>query len=406
MMNDVSVDIIIAAKNEGRFIGSCLNAIKEQAYPPTLLEVHVVDNCSADDTAQIAQQHGAHVWRQPRGGAGAARNLGIARSSGEFVAFLDAHCIPERQWVRSMVRHCRIDGVGGCQGSIENRSVNPRVQKYLEESGALSNERVLADTISGKRNLYPWILSGNSMYRRDALIEAGLFTEGLQACEDVDLAWRVVLLGYQLGYNPAAKVVHYDCRSWHAFLKKGFHYGRSAALLTEIYKSHGASNKFTPGQIWSAKPERLLSGLYYWSGFKTMEYELKLKLNKPPIVRFPSAVLGRFRPDFKWTSSISLSISDQAVFWFREDENTSVIVHLPTRQRVVLESVGDFIWRHLVEGVRREKLIHKLVAHYGVAYVTAGADLDDFVDELVDAGILRNGCEVLPVQPDSSSLGP
>ena len=91
-----------------------------------------------------------------------------------------------------------------------------------------------------------------------------------------------------------------------------------------------------------------------------------------------------------WTSSISLCISDEVVFWFREEENVSVIVHVPTKQRVVLELAGDFIWRHLVKAVRREEVIDKLVAHYGIGYVTAGADLDDFVDELSTPGILRN----------------
>ena len=121
---------------------------------------------------------------------------------------------------------------------------------------------MIIDTISGKRNLYPWILGGNSMYRREAVIEAGVFTESLRACEDVDLAWRVVLLGYQLNYVPSAKLVHYDCSSWHAFLKKGFHYGRGAGLLASIYAPHGGLNKFAPGRIWSTKRERLLSGLY------------------------------------------------------------------------------------------------------------------------------------------------
>jgi GT2 family glycosyltransferase len=119
------------------------------------------------------------------------------------------------------------------------------------------------------------------MYRRDAVIEAGLFTEGLTACEDVDLAWRVVLLGYQLSYIPTAKAVHYDCSSWHGFVKKGFRYGRGAGLLASIYAPHGASDKFAPGRLWSTKTERLLSGTYYWAGYKSMGYQLKLKLNPP-----------------------------------------------------------------------------------------------------------------------------
>ena len=132
-MNNASVDIIIAARNERRFIGACINAVKEQEYPPSLLQVYVVDNCSTDDTAQVAAQHGAHIWQQPKGGAAAARNLGLAKSTGEFVGFLDAHCITERHWVRLMVEKCKSEGVGGCQGFIENRSTDPRVQRYLND---------------------------------------------------------------------------------------------------------------------------------------------------------------------------------------------------------------------------------------------------------------------------------
>jgi cellulose synthase/poly-beta-1,6-N-acetylglucosamine synthase-like glycosyltransferase len=389
-MKEPSVDIIIAARNEERFLGSCLDALKAQNYPTELIQVYVIDNSSSDNTARIAVQHGANVSHEPKRGAAAARNLGLGRSNGQLVGFLDAHCIPDQDWVRLMAERCQIDGVGGCQGWIENKSINPHVQRYLNQSGAFSNERVLADTVSGKRNVYPWILGGNCMYRREALIEAGFFSEGLEACEDVDLAWRVVLLGYQLSYVAQAKLVHYDCGSWHAFLKKGIRYGRGAAVLASIYEPHGASEKFVPEQIWSTKPERLLSGLYYWAGYRAMQWQLKLGLKRTPMVRIPRTVLKKFRRAFFWTSKVSLLISNDVIFWFRDDENTSVIIHLPTKLRVVLDLVGDFIWRQLVKGIQRDKLIQNLVTHYGVAHVTARTDLDDFIEELIDVGVLRS----------------
>ena len=65
-----------------------------------------------------------------------------------------------------------------------------------------------------------------------------------------------------------------------------------------------------------------------------------------------------------------------------------MIVHFPTRLRFVLERVGDFIWRRIVKGINRDTIVQELSAHYGVAPVTAAADLDDFVAELLEAGIL------------------
>jgi cellulose synthase/poly-beta-1,6-N-acetylglucosamine synthase-like glycosyltransferase len=382
------VDILIAAKNEERYLGACLEALERQDYPKESYRIYVIDNGSSDNTVRIAQQHDVQVLSEPKGGAAAARNAGLAQSCSELVGFLDAHCVPEKNWIRLMAEQFEVAELGGCQGRIENKSVNERVQKYLNDSGVLSNERVLVDTISGKRNIYPWILSGNCMYRREALNEAGFFNQKLEACEDVDLAWRVVLLGYQLAYVPEAKLVHYDCDSWHDFLKKGLSYGRGAATLAAIYKPHGAREKFLPKQIWSRKPERLLSGLYYWAGYRQKEWRLRLQLDKPPGMQPHRAVLGKFRPAFQWTSNVSLRVSSEAIFWLRDDEQTSVIVHVPTKLRFVLDAVGDFIWRRVARGINKEAIVEQLSKCYGVAPVTAAADLDDLIEELIEVGIL------------------
>jgi len=383
-----TVDIIIAAKNEARLIGSCLEALERQDYPHELLQIYVVDNGSTDETARVADRHtGVNVSRAEKPGAASARNAGLRQSSGELVAFLDAHCVVDRNWVGVMADNFKTAVLGGCQGYIENRSINERVQKYLDESGSLSNERIIEDTVSGKRNIYPWILSGSCMYRREALDVAGFFNEELRACEDVDLAWRVVLSGYQLGYVPHARLIHYNCDPWLRFLTKAFDYGSGAAAIASIYKPHGAREKFLPSAILSKSPERFVSGIFYWAGFRQKEWRLRLKLEKPPIAEMPT-ISRRFRQPFRWSPTISLGISRDAVFWFRDDEPASVIVHIPTNLRVVLDNVGNFIWRRVAQGVGRETLIGQLSAHYGVASATAGSDLDDLVEELIETGIL------------------
>jgi len=383
------VDIIIAARNEERYLGFCLDALREQDYPTELLKIYLVDNGSTDRTVRIAQEYGINVLIEPKRGAAAARNAGLAQSNAELVGFVDAHCIPDKSWVRLLAEQFHVNELGGCQGSINNKSINARVQKYLDDSGVLSNERIVEDTVSGKRNIYPWILSGNCMYRRDAITEAGLFNEELEACEDVDLAWRVVLLGYQLSYVPQAKLTHYNCDAWLEFFRKGLYKGRGAALLSSIYRPHGAKEKFLPSQILSAKPEKFLAGLYYWAGYRQQEWRLRFNLDRPPSKQLPAHVLEKFRSPFQWTVEVTLRISEDAVFWFRNGPHpSSVIVHVPTKMRVVLDSVADFIWRRIAQKTNRASLVEELTAYYGVAAVTAGSDLDDLVEELIDASIL------------------
>ena len=65
-----------------------------------------------------------------------------------------------------------------------------------------------------------------------------------------------------------------------------------------------------------------------------------------------------------------------------------MIVHLPTKLRVVLEGVGNFIWRRIAKKSNRADIVEALTAHYGVARITVSADLDDLIEELIDAGIL------------------
>jgi cellulose synthase/poly-beta-1,6-N-acetylglucosamine synthase-like glycosyltransferase len=382
------VDVIIAARNESTFLARALDALRQQTYDPNRLAITVVDSNSTDATAEIALGAGVTVLRESKPGAAAARNRGIRHGRGELIAFLDAHCLPNREWVATMVRRFSDSRLGGCQGRIDNRSTDARVQNYLESSGAFANERVVEDTVSGKRNLYPWILSGNSMFRRSAVEAAGLFEEALQACEDVDLAWRIFLLGYQLGYEPQAEVVHYDLNAWSRFVRKGAVYGAGAASLALAYGAHGASNKFAPPPLRSRSVERTLAIGYYWSGYYRQRMRLRLGLARPLAARPLRDVHDEFRPTFSWTDDRTMRVSPSVLFWFRDEDQASVIVNPATRVRWVLESVADFIWRGIVDATSRTDLAHRMSTFYNVSAATAEADLDEFIEELQASGVI------------------
>jgi glycosyltransferase involved in cell wall biosynthesis len=383
------VDVVIAAHNEAGYLEKCVDALHQQSYGAGQLSIYVVDSNSTDATSEIARRCGAIVLTERTPGAAAARNRGIRAGRADLIALLDAHCIPDLHWVSRMVERFADRRLGGCQGHIDNRAVDARIQRYLSSSGALANERVLEDTVAGKRNLYPWILSGNSMYRRRAIEEAGLFNERLAACEDVDLAWRVFLLGYQLGYEPAATVVHYDLNTWHGFVAKGRKYGAAAATLAQAYRAHGAWNKFAPPQLWTRSAERALVVGYYWLGYHAQRLKLRLNLAEPLEPQTPHPVHDEFRPASRWVHDLSMRIDPNVLFWFRDEEHTSVIVNPATRTRIVLESVADVIWRAIVDGVPRAALIATIGADYNVSSATATADLDEFVEELLADGVVR-----------------
>jgi glycosyltransferase involved in cell wall biosynthesis len=90
MQSSPLVSVIIPVYNGDRYLGEAIESVLRQSYQP--LEVIVVDDGSTDTTATVARQFGAaiHYLYQENGGTAAARNLGIQRSQGSFLAFLDA----------------------------------------------------------------------------------------------------------------------------------------------------------------------------------------------------------------------------------------------------------------------------------------------------------------------------
>ncbi len=93
------VSVILPAHNEQEAIGSVLGEIVEVlSDTPIRYEILVVDDGSTDRTAGVAEQFARSCWQCPvrvircpqRGGAGAARKLGIRQARGEILVMLDA----------------------------------------------------------------------------------------------------------------------------------------------------------------------------------------------------------------------------------------------------------------------------------------------------------------------------
>jgi polyprenyl-phospho-N-acetylgalactosaminyl synthase len=89
MPDSFPVSVVIPAFNESKSIGRVVSSLRSQGY-----SVVVVDDCSTDETAQVAQQHGAIVLRHVLNlGQGGALQTGIAycvRSGASYICTFDA----------------------------------------------------------------------------------------------------------------------------------------------------------------------------------------------------------------------------------------------------------------------------------------------------------------------------
>lgn len=113
------VSVIIAARNEEQNIGSCLESISLQHYPPDKHEIIVVNDRSTDDTANIVDKFVKADSRfrllnivesnpdmSPKKWALAR---GIQQAKGEIILTTDADCIVKPEWIASIMRYFEKD---------------------------------------------------------------------------------------------------------------------------------------------------------------------------------------------------------------------------------------------------------------------------------------------------------
>ena len=88
-MSNPLVSVVMAVYNGEKFLPASIASALAQTYAP--LEIIAVDDGSTDGSAEILKSFGSRlrVFRQQNAGQAAARNLGISKAAGEWIAFLD-----------------------------------------------------------------------------------------------------------------------------------------------------------------------------------------------------------------------------------------------------------------------------------------------------------------------------
>ena len=227
------VTVIIPVKNEEEKIERCLEAVYNQTLKP--FEVIVVDGYSADNTVENARQFPVMIIYEDYGTVGGARQVGVENAEAEYIAFTDADCIPERNWLENLVMGFG-DGIVGVGGGTRN------IGKGLwENSIALALDSFLGsansvqDRVFKEKQFVKSISGCNSMYRKEDLIKVGGFDVCLSINEETELNRRLTKLG-KLLYTPNAIVLHNQNRNLRDFTKRNylFGYGRGKNRLWDL----------------------------------------------------------------------------------------------------------------------------------------------------------------------------
>jgi GT2 family glycosyltransferase len=176
------------------------------------VEIIVVDNGSPTPIdALIADFPTVTFMTEPEKGAAPARNAGVAASSGAILAFIDADCVPDLDWLPSVrSAAARADLVGG-RVSVFDETSPPR-------SGAEAFEAVFAFNFQRYIEKQGFSGAGNLVTTRKVFDAVGPFRNGVS--EDTEWTRRAVSMGYRLVYADDLRVGHPSRQDWPALREK------------------------------------------------------------------------------------------------------------------------------------------------------------------------------------------
>ena len=225
MPSQTRVSAVTVNYNARDHLVACIRSLRDDGVE----EVVVVDNASSDGSLDAAGRADPAAVLVPTGGNlgfGAAANRGLAVASGEYVVVMNPDVVVEPGTMKVLVdaadRHPRLAVLGP---RVENPdgTFYPSARTFpdlLEAAGhaflgfvapdnRFSRSYRMLDWDHSTPRHVDWVSGTCMLLRPAALAETGAFDEGyFMYVEDVDLCWRLWQSGWEVGYEPAGRVVH------------------------------------------------------------------------------------------------------------------------------------------------------------------------------------------------------
>jgi glycosyltransferase involved in cell wall biosynthesis len=212
-MSSPFVSVIIPVFEDAERLRKCLKALSQQIFPETQWEIIVVDNGPSRSVRDcVAEFTNTRYLIERTPTQFAARNTGIRECQGEILAFTDADCIPEPNWLaKGMEKLTSTPNCGLVAGHIEvfpEKENQATAIELFEMITALPQEELVRRWGFGA--------TANIFTFRHVMDSVGLFDCSLASGGDLEWGQRVSQAGYQVVYASQAVIKHPARKSWSA----------------------------------------------------------------------------------------------------------------------------------------------------------------------------------------------
>ena len=193
--------VIVPAYNEASSLAETILSLQRQTCPPH--EIIVVDDCSTDDTSEVARSHGVRVLRPPRntGSKAGAQTFALDYVETPLVMAVDADTTLASDAIEVILTALEDPRVAAACGTVIPRHVGSLWERgrYIEYLFAFTFYKQVQDYYER-----PLISSGCfSIYRTEILRRYGGWSTRTMA-EDMDLTWTLYRAGHAVRFVPEA----------------------------------------------------------------------------------------------------------------------------------------------------------------------------------------------------------
>ncbi|RCH55314.1 family 2 glycosyl transferase [Mucilaginibacter hurinus] len=197
----ISISVIIPTYKRSNLLKKCIKALLTQRFDKALYEIIVVSDGPDDETRRMLNDWTGYNFPLIRffslpqkKGPAAARNYGWLNAKGNIIAFTDDDCLPDANWLKEIVTHCKPDE----DIAVTGRVIVPVTKRPTDYELNTANLQE-ADFITA-----------NCACTKRALHKAGGFDEKFCMAwrEDSDLEFKLINNAIPIKRLPSAVVVH------------------------------------------------------------------------------------------------------------------------------------------------------------------------------------------------------
>lgn len=202
-MQRPSISVVIPHLNDPGGLRRCLTSLFAQDFDTRRVEIIVVDNGSTSLPVEIRSDfQGVVLAQEEEPGPGRARNKGVSVATAPLIAFMDADCVADRNWLATIETAFDDQALEVAGGQVRIAMANPSRPTMLE-----AYESVFSYRQKHYIEKLGFSCGGNLAMRRSVFDRVGPFA-GIEISEDRDWGQRATAIGVRTHFVPEMTVYH------------------------------------------------------------------------------------------------------------------------------------------------------------------------------------------------------